>query len=313
MRFLLTIVVIFSLYHAVGQQSRISASKNSVVIGDPIEIKLSILLPSQSKLQISDKWDTLPVVFINKSGKSILADEKFEISSVTKKSNPTKDSIEWVVLAKAILWDSGMFVFPSISYSVNSNLFQTDSLTINCELETKIEGKELYEIRESFIDVAAAEKQAQEESNKLFYIIVLVVVFVVFLIIYLFIRKVRKRNQALNQTEMSLSERALLAVNELEKLQLWKLERHKDHFVELSFILRSYLSAYFQLNLLEKTSEETLLLLRQMNLSIEQINSIEVILKHADMVKFAKAILEENYILDLDNQARNCIKNTEEK
>jgi hypothetical protein len=102
MRFLLTIAFICSIYHALGQQSRISASKNSVVIGDPIEIKLSIILPSQSKLQISDKWDTLPVVFKNKSGKRILADDKFEISSVTKKSNPTKDSIEWVVLAKVI-------------------------------------------------------------------------------------------------------------------------------------------------------------------------------------------------------------------
>jgi hypothetical protein len=44
-----------------------------------------------------------------------------------------------------------------------------------------------------------------------------------------------------------------------------------------------------------------------------QITSIEFILKHADMVKFAKSILEENYILDLDNQARNCVKNAEEK
>jgi len=313
MKFLLTILIICSLYHALGQQSRITVSKNSVKVADPIEIKLSIVLPSQSKLKISDKWDTLPVMFKNISGKRILAEDKFEITSWTKKSNTINDSIEWIVLAKAILWDSGTFIFPAFSYKVDSNFFQTDSLIFNCELEAKIEGKDLYEIRESFIDVDAAEKQAQEESNKIFYIIVLVVVFVVFLIIYLLIRKVRKRNQGDSKMEMSLSDRALLAVNELEKLQLWKLERHKDHFVELSFILRSYFSSHFQLNLLEKTSEETLLLLRQKNVSIEQINSIEIILKHADMVKFAKASLEENYILDLDNQARNCIKNTEGK
>jgi len=313
MKYLVTIVVIFSYFLIIGQQSQITVSKNSVLIGDPIEIKLTIGIPSQSKFQISDKWDTLPIMFSNKSGKRILAEDKFEISSLTKKSNSTKDSIEWVILAKAILWDSGMFVFPSFSYSVDSKLFQTDSLTINCELEAKIEGKELFEIRESFIDVEAAEKLAKEESNKLFYLLVLIVVLAIFLLIYFLIRKVRKRNEALNKKDLSLIERALLAVNELEKLELWKLERHKDHFVELSFILRSYLSSHFQLNLLEKTSEETLLLLRQKNLSFEQLNSIEKILKHADMVKFAKAILEENYILDLDNQARNCIKNTEEK
>jgi hypothetical protein len=124
---------------------------------------------------------------------------------------------------------------------------------------------------------------------------------------------VRKRSKLNQSAEMSLADRAILAINELEKLQLWKSDRHKDHFVELSFILRSFLSAYFELSLLEKTTAETLILLKQKNLSVAQTNSVEFVLMHADMVKFAKALMVENYILDLDNQARNCIQQTEVK
>jgi hypothetical protein len=109
---------------------------------------------------------------------------------------------------------------------------------------------------------------------------------------------------------LSLAERAILAIDELEKLQLWNQNRHKEHFVELSFILRSYYSSMYQLNLLEKTTSETQLLLQQLGLSAIHLKQIDFVLKHADMVKFAGSVLEENYVLSLDEKARECVRLT---
>jgi hypothetical protein len=313
MKFFLTHLVLLICTCLFGQQSKISVSKSPALVGEPFEITVSILIPANSQVQISDKWDTLPIYFKNNTGSNTLADDKFEISSWSNSTKKQGDSIQWIGLAKAVIWDSGVFVFPTINYTVDKKVFKTDSLLIECQLEKKIQGKDLYEIRETFIDIAEAEKNIKEESKKLFYGIVILIVIVVFLIIFFLVRRVRKRSQLLNSTEMSLADRAILAINELEKLQLWKSDRHKDHFVELSFILRSFLSAYFELSLLEKTTAETLILLKQKNLSIALINSVEFVLMHADMVKFAQALMVENYILDLDNQARNCIQQTEVK
>ncbi len=313
MKFFFTLfsLSIFSL--AFSQSSRFAVNQKSVLIGEPIELSLTVVYSSKSSLKISEKWDTLPVRFKTKKGEIVDAGDKFEITNWTKNTKRLGDSIEWIGIAKAVLWDSGTFVLPAIAYKVDSKNFVSDSLMLDCKLAEKIKGKDIYEIRDSFIDVESAEKKAKEDSNKLFYVGVIAVVLIIFLLIYFMIRRVKKKARETSASELTLSDRALLAINELEKLQLWKAERHKDHFVELSFILRSYLSSTFELYLLEKTTEETLLLLKQKNVSIMQIKSIEFILKHADMVKFAKSILEENYILDLDNQARNCVKNAEEK
>jgi hypothetical protein len=113
--------------------------------------------------------------------------------------------------------------------------------------------------------------------------------------------------------ELSLADRAILAIDELEKLELWKQNRHKEHFVELSFILRSYFSSHYQLNLLEKTTTETQILLKQVGVTTLNLLQIEFILKHADLVKFAGSVIEENYVLALDEKARECVRLTIKK
>ena len=131
-----------------------------------------------------------------------------------------------------------------------------------------------------------------------------------FAIIFFLVRKVRNKKKEVLSRELSLAERAILAINELEKLQLWNKDRHKDHFVELSFILRSYYSSLYQLNLLEKTTSETQLLLQQIGISSLHLKQIDFVLKHADLVKFAGSVLEENYVLELDEKARHCVRLT---
>jgi hypothetical protein len=255
----------------------------------------------------------LPFRLKNEKGNFELATDKFEITSFKEGES---DKNQWSGILKAVIWDSGTFVFPSLKIKIGSNTLDSDSLLIEGQLEKKIEGVELYEIRESFIDVKDAEKKADEEkvkSKKWMFILIALSVFVVFVIIFFFTRKIKNKNKELQSRELTLAERTILAIDELEKLQLWKQDRHKEHFVELSFILRSYFSSFYELNLLEKTTSETQILLKQLGLSTIHLKQIEFVLKHADLVKFAGSVLEESYVLTLDEKARECVRLTTKK
>jgi hypothetical protein len=308
MRILVVLNIFFISFFSFCQKPVLTVSKNPVIVGEPFEI--SITVESTHSVSFQKKWDSLPFRMKNDKGIFELTTDKFEISSFQENK---KSANQWSATLKAIIWDSGTFVLPCLNLKIRSNTLTTDSLLIESQLENKIDGVDLYEIRESFIDVKDAEKKANEEklkSRKWFYIITLLSVILVFAIIFFLVRKVRNKKKEVSSRELTLAERAILAINELEKLQLWNKDRHKDHFVELSFILRSYYSSLYQLNLLEKTTSETQLLLQQIGISSLHLKQIDFVLKHADLVKFAGSVLEENYVLELDEKARHCVRLT---
>lgn len=293
-------------YIVYGQKLKIAVSKNRVFIGEQFDIVVKSDKNFDDKLDFNEDFNKLEYKVKNEQGTYIPSDGKFEILS-TKKRQIGSLNNEWTI--KAVVWDSGNFLIPSISYSVNGNIFSSDSILIESQLVEKKSGQDIYDIKEIFTEVDTTNEKLKNnfESNYL----IIIVVFVLFILaIFIYFKLLRKRKFE-QISELSLAEKAIRDINELEKLELWNINRHKEHFVQLSFILRSYLSDINGINLLEKTTSESILLLNQKDFPIAQIMEIEFILKHADMVKFAKSILEEEYILKLDNQARSCIKRLE--
>ena len=109
---------------------------------------------------------------------------------------------------------------------------------------------------------------------------------------------------------MSLKERTLLAIDALDNEKLWEKEKLKEHFVELSYILRSYLTARYSITLLEKTTYEAKLLLTQNGLNEDTVENIGRILSESDMVKFAKSKPEVISILRVSTLARQIVAET---
>jgi len=108
----------------------------------------------------------------------------------------------------------------------------------------------------------------------------------------------------------SLKQRTLIAIGALEKAKLWEKGKLKDHFVELSFILRSYLTSRYNVSLLEKTSFETKLILSRKGLNEGTIVAIARILSESDMVKFAKSEPELMAILKVSTLAKQIVAET---
>ena len=110
--------------------------------------------------------------------------------------------------------------------------------------------------------------------------------------------------------ELTITEQTIIAINTLENLRLWEKQKTKEHFIELSLLIRTYLSSRFTINLLEKTTFETKLLLQQKGLEDKTIDTIILLLTESDMVKFAKSLPEEIAILKIDQIAREIVAET---
>jgi hypothetical protein len=105
------------------------------------------------------------------------------------------------------------------------------------------------------------------------------------------------RNKKIKAIEkLSLRDRTLLTINELKKKSDWKHGRIVNHYLSFSAVLKMYLSSHFELNLMERTTQETTLLLKQKKLNPTALKTISQLLFEADMVKFAQATLPDQQV-----------------
>jgi len=89
-----------------------------------------------------------------------------------------------------------------------------------------------------------------------------------------------------------------------EKLAMLKQKNYlndkqfKEYYIELSEILRSFHEKLFKINVLDMTSEEFLVALKEINLPDGVYDRTKEFLSHADLVKFAKFIPEHERALN---------------
>jgi hypothetical protein len=153
-------------------------------------------------------------------------------------------------------------------------------------------GQEIYDIKESFA-------KTPERKSWLIFFLKYIAWWLLPLIGFLIYRwVVSRKNKTIErpQMEISLKAKTLLAIDALEKAEMWRKDQLKEHFVELSYILRSYLTARYELSLLDKTTNETRLLLTQVGLRKDIVETILRLLSHSDMVKFAASEPAEELI-----------------
>ena len=215
---------------------------------------------------------------------------------------------KWIGKYEITAWDSGTYILPEQHITIGDSMIYFHSIDLNVDLVKSTGSNEIFDIVESYTQLPPEKFSIATFTKKNWWWLSIVGVIVV-LFALLYIRKNRKSKVAPEQ-ELSLKERTLIAINSLEKEKLWEKERLKEHYIELSYILRSYLSARYSVNLLEKTSHETKLLLKQSKLENETIEIISTILNLSDMVKFAKSRPDELEILKSSQLAKQIVAET---
>lgn len=104
-----------------------------------------------------------------------------------------------------------------------------------------------------------------------------------------------------------------LALKKLEVLKGKKLIFNglvKEHYAELTFILREYLEKRYGVPALESTTEETLRFLKKQDFPAQQSNALQTLLEQADLAKFAKIIPPESFHAEALETARTIIQDT---
>lgn len=306
---ILHIILLIVAGTSFSQETVATLSQNSILIGKTVLLTYSVDLTPGSKTVFKPETAVLPSRIMGKNG--TLAAGSSDLIEVV---SPFKDTIfkdnnkeVWAGMYEITAWDSGSFVITGPTILIDDSLHYFPDIQLNVDLVKANKGQDIYDIKEAFADIPDEPFSISRFLTDYGWIIAIALIL---LFSYLWMSRRNKNKPEPKIRELSLKEKTLLAIDALEKERLWEQDKLKEHYIELSFILRSYLSSRYEINLLERTTKETKLLLEQKGLHAETIRVIISILGESDMVKFAKSKPDEIAILKVSQRARQVVAET---
>jgi hypothetical protein len=225
-------------------------------------------------------------------------------NNILRRSEWRKTGSQWVRQFTLISFDSSSLELPSLTIlqSVGTPLYtNTLSLTVFPSA-----GKEL-------ADMAQMRDIYREPVSWLDYWPLAVGALLMLLLGYWFLRRAKRRvpvvvaAPVIPSPTISATEIALTKLQELQNRQAWKKGDIKEHYAELSLIVREYLENQYHFQALESTTIEIGQLLSSLNMSKSQISAYSDILSQTDMVKYAQSQPPENTHDAIIEKARTLI------
>lgn len=304
----LCILFFFLLSVANGQQLSAYLNHERIKLGEPVILNLSVQLPQDSKISFEPADNTLLARQTQKESQvsaneiSLEINEKFKDTIKQKGSSPM-----WIGKYSLVSWDTGKIIIPAQQIVINDSTYFFNEVSLYVIPSTIGVKDELFDIEEGYAKLP-------EKLN--FFQLMLKYWYVTgggfLLLAGLIFLYFRRKNKTPKKPEkiMSLKDRTLFAINSLDEQKMWMEGKFKQHYTELSHIMRSYLSGRYDLNLLERTTFETRALLIQKGLPSDTVETFMTILKQADMVKFANSTTDELNVLKVSMLAKQIVAET---
>lgn len=299
--------ILFSFY-GMGQKLSANISESILYIGQPVTISYGVSSGKNDSLIFIPKIENIKARSVTKSGDLSTDGVDFEITDEFVDTFIIDGKIKrWVGQYVVTAWDSGLYIIPGPKIIINDSSYQFSDLTVSCMLVDPIDGIDLYDIKENFADIPAKPFSIIDFLKTHWWWLSIIAIGLIF---FIFIRRRNKEEPEEAEKPMSLRQRTLFAIDALEMAKLWEKNQLKEHFVELSMILRMYLTSRYEISLLEKTTYETKLLLTQKGLNEDTVEVIARILSESDMVKFAKSEPDTISILRVSTLAKQIVAET---
>jgi hypothetical protein len=266
-----------------SQSLQTSIDKKTILIGEQINYDLKFVLPNTNYTIEFNLPDSFP---------------HFDIISKLK-SDSTDAKGHYLVMQRIVLtsFDSGTWTLPSFpikitnvakDYTVNS-----DSVLINVGYAPSDSTGQLRDIK-PVIDVFVID-------NTWMYIIAgIVTAIILFILIYRYIKRRPKKEKPVFNSSISPYDEAMQSLKNLSKYNLQAPAEIKEYHTALSEILKRYLSRRGKRNLMNRTTGDILLALKE-NAADSVVSAVAEALRAGDAVKFAKyipAVAESNKSLD---------------
>ena len=283
MRAFLVILACWCFGAGFAQTKRVYWAEDSVRIGD--KAQLTILVKNKPKKFDYNPISDIFVCDITHKGETLWKPGgELEIESFRDSTYTQKGINYWKGVYTLIAWDSAKYRLPELWITWNDSTFSFRAPNLYVGFVKK-------KVKEGIDEIPI---EPEEDSWRLlkqyWWVLVLIVAAVIIGILW------NKRRKIQKSEELSLRERTLLAIKQLRKKEDWLHGKTKSHYVAFSSVLKMYLSSRYELSLMERTTQETITLLKLKGLDYNMIRRIEVLLREADMVKFAKTELDPLHI-----------------
>lgn len=133
---------------------------------------------------------------------------------------------------------------------------------------------------------------------------------ILLLVIWYVIKRNKNRNTLKNQPIVPPDIQALEHLDELLKQEVWKTGNVKLYYSQLTEILKTYIEKRFQCSVMERTTAELLIYIRNHITDTQILNALERILTHSDFAKFAKQFHSEALHRELLNLSKSFVEQT---
>jgi len=237
---------------------------NSILIGEQINFSIS------NPISETEVWPTYD---------EFLADGIEIIKQGKLDTNENLISQNFIITA----WDSGSYYIPPISFSETS---RTEGLLLNAQTVILEEGAELKDIKQPM--------EAPIGWSDIWPWLLGIILFT--LIVFLLKKYVFNKKEVIKIKKPKViippDITALQQLTKLDEAQVWQAGNVKEYHSEISEIIRRYTENRFNFIALELATEEIISELKS-KVNNEQLASITILLKRADLAKFAKSKPEE--------------------
>lgn len=268
-KYIIVVIFLLIIHSFLAAQVYVKASvdKNRILIGEPIVLTLEAYIPLGQQVT----WFRLDTIAHFEFVKKPVADtiESIEGKKITQVMTLTS-------------FDSGQWEIPQLELKVLKQSYYTDTLLIDV-------GFTPFDREADYRDIKDIIGVNNPNTKYIPWIIGAAILLSLGLIIYLF----RKRapvtiKEKIQVSRLSPFEEAMQSLAELRKKGFQQNGQVKWYYTELNDILRVFVSRKLNIATMEKTNEELILQLRQLNLSRDSFTQLAQALRMSDYVKFAK-------------------------
>lgn len=270
---LLVTIFNFSTTAQVTIDARLDSGR--ILIGDQVRLKIQMQASGGALLQAPDLsgFDSLKNIEILDTSK---------IDTLQRGSTLTLEQTLTITS-----FDSGFYWLPKIpvNFVFNGKTGIAQSNSLRLEVAT-------IPITNDSIQIAPIKPIIQEPQTLedfIPFLIPLLILIIIGCIIYLLVKRKKKPKVQPPARVLLPHEIALQKLLALQQQKLWQSGEVKLYQTELTFIIREYLEARFNIPALESTTDEIVMNLRQTDLQESWRDRMQEIFINADLVKFAKA------------------------
>ena len=248
---------------------KIQADTNQALIGDVINVNIHV----HSSEHIL--WPDIE--------ESIAPLELQNLSSIDSSFSRSKNLYTQNITVQQ--FDTGDFVLPQLPFVTHDgDTFYSDSLVFSflaVSLDTT----------NAVFDIKAPRKVPFNFAEAKPYIYSFIGLIFICILLYYLIRRFNNRDRTIEEV-VELIPCEIEAINALKNLEAQNMCEKgfvKEHYVQLTEILRRYFNREYEIDTLESTTVETVEILMNLKLDSKLVDHISNLLTEADYVKFAKS------------------------